>query len=148
MGTKIKHEKIRRKQTTGEEIANAITHGIMVLFAIAIMVVLLTRSHYQAIKIFSAIVFGVSMIVLYINSCLYHSLTNNTAKNKVFRRLDHVSIYLLIGGTYAPILLTLDTLQTPLFAGSLSIGISTFIAQWVLIAVGITCKCVFFKKYH
>ena len=56
--------------------------------------------------LFSAIVYGISLIVLYTSSSLYHAFRNKKIKH-VFRILDHCSIYLLIAGTYTPILLIL-----------------------------------------
>lgn len=96
--------------TLGEEIANSITHGIGALLAIAGCAVLivfaaLTGDPY---KIVSSSVFGASLILLFLMSTLYHSLTNPTAKY-VFRVFDHTSIFILIAGTYTP--LTLVTLR-------------------------------------
>jgi hemolysin III len=79
---------------------------------------------------------------------LYHALGNNAAKWKVFKRFDHISIYLLIGGTYAPILLGLETLQNPINNTVLTLGMLIFIIQWVLIIIGITVKSIWISKYH
>ena len=100
-----------RKQTTGEEIANAVSHGIMGLFGLIALILLLIES--TTIREYAgAILFGGSIMLLYIMSTLYHSLTNNKAKS-VFKRIDHISIYVLIGGTFAPALLLIPQLQEP-----------------------------------
>ena len=93
--------------TLGEEITNSITHGIGAGMAIAGLVVLLVQSKdaWQAV---SSAIYGASMIFLFLMSCLYHALTNPTAK-KVFRVFDHTSIFFLIAGTYTPF--TLVTLR-------------------------------------
>jgi hemolysin III len=97
----------KRTYSTGEEIANAITHGIGALLAIAALVILIVLA---AIKgnvwhVVSFSVFGTTLVLLYFASTLYHSLTNLRAKN-VFHKFDHIAIYLLIAGTYTPFCLT------------------------------------------
>ena len=100
------YNKSVRPQKLGEEIFNAITHGVGALLAIAGLVLLVVRSaHYgSAINVVSVTIFGVSMIVLYLVSCLYHALTEGKGK-RVFQVLDHCSIFFLILGTYIPICL-------------------------------------------
>lgn len=95
-----------RRQQLGEEIANAISHGLGALLAIAGTVLLLLHAATQGttISLVSAALYGSSMILLYTVSCIYHALTPPTGK-KVFQILDHCSIFLLILGTYIPIAL-------------------------------------------
>lgn len=95
-----------RRQELGEEIANAISHGIGAMLAIAGTVLLLVHAatHGTTIAVVSAALYGSSMILLYTISCIYHALTPPRGK-KVFRVLDHCSIFLLILGTYIPIAL-------------------------------------------
>jgi len=90
-----------------EEIANAITHGIGALLAIAALVLLIVFSALQgsAWHVSSFTIFGSTMVVLYVMSTLYHSLTHIRAK-KLFQKFDHMSIFLLIAGTYTPFCLT------------------------------------------
>jgi len=103
----MKEEKIKRVYSTGEEIANAITHGIGAVLAIAALVVLVV---FAAIDgdvwhVVSFSVYGSTLVLLYFASTLYHSLTHVGAKH-VFHKFDHISIYLLIAGTYTPFCLT------------------------------------------
>lgn len=95
-------------QTLGEEIANAVTHGVGTLLAIIGTVVLIfyAAANSNVSGIVSASVYGGSLILLYLISTLYHALTNNKAKN-FFQILDHCSIFLLILGSYVPICLVL-----------------------------------------
>ncbi len=97
----------KRVYSTKEEIANAITHGIGALLAIAALVILVVfaaiRGNIWHIVSFS--VYGSTLVLLYFASTLYHSLTNLRAKG-VFHKFDHISIYLLIAGTYTPFCLT------------------------------------------
>jgi hemolysin III len=99
--------KIKRTYSTGEEIANAITHGIGALLAIAALVVLIVLAaiNGNVWHVVSFSVFGATLVLLYFASTLYHSLTNLRAKN-VFHKFDHIAIYLLIAGTYTPFCLT------------------------------------------
>ena len=98
----------RHIQSVGEEIANAISHGVGSLLSIAGTVVLIVFAalNSDALGVVSASLYGATLIILYTNSTLYHSLTNATAK-KVFRIFDHCSIFLLILGTYIPVSLAL-----------------------------------------
>lgn len=98
----------KRMQTIGEEIANSVSHGVGALLAIAGAAVAIVTAaiHGTAITVVSASLYGASMILLYLFSTLYHSLTNKSAK-KVFRVFDHCSIFILILGSYIPICLVL-----------------------------------------
>ena len=133
-----------RKQTTGEEIANAISHGIMGLFGLVALILLLIES--TTIREYAgAILFGGSIMLLYIMSTLYHGLTNQKAKS-VFKRMDHISIYVLIGGTFAPALLLIPQLQEP-FLGQMSLGVLMLTIQWLLIIIGTVFKAIWIKRF-
>lgn len=86
-----------------EEIAHSVTHGIGVFLAVAGLVILIEHAITcgSARHIVSCSIFGVSLIVLYSASTLYHGIQHHKAK-KVLRIIDHSSIYLLIAGTYTP----------------------------------------------
>jgi len=90
-----------------EEIANAITHGIGFLLAVSALALLIVFSALRgsAWHVSSFSIFGATLVVLYAMSTLYHSLTHLKAK-KLFRKFDHMSIFLLIAGTYTPFCLT------------------------------------------
>ena len=104
----MEHVKNFNNQSIREEIANAITHGVGTLLAIAGTAVLIVRAAMigRPIGVVSASLYGASMILLYLFSTLYHSLTPYRAK-RVFQVFDHCSIFLLILGTYIPICLNL-----------------------------------------
>lgn len=99
----------RRIQSLGEEIANSISHGVGTFLSIAAMVVLIVQAVINdmgAIAVVSAALYGAGLILLYTNSSLYHSLTNKRAK-RVFRILDHCSIFVLILSSYIPVSLVI-----------------------------------------
>ncbi len=102
-----KSSKIYRDLTTREEIVNGITHGIGALLSVVALVVLIVvaGNHGDALHLVSYSIYGSTLILLYLSSTLYHSFSSPRIKN-LFARFDHVSIFLLIAGTYTPILLT------------------------------------------
>ena len=130
----------KRKQSLGEEISNSISHGITALSAIGGMVVLLVfgAQSDKEWSLFSALFYGLSLVALYTFSTLYHSITHTKAK-KVFNILDHCGIFLLIAGTYTPVLLVS-------IGGS--IGWWFFGIQWSMALVGILLKVFFTGKYN
>ncbi len=89
--------------TTGEEIANSITHGFGLALAVPSLVVLVNLAAHRGDpwQVVSFSVYGVSLILLYLVSTLYHGLTRPQIK-KTFKFFDHASIYILIAGTYTP----------------------------------------------
>jgi len=92
-----------RQQLIGEEIANSVSHAVGLLAALAATPLLLRTAmqHDDVLAIIGAIVFAVSVVLLYLTSTLYHALARNRAKT-IFRVLDHCAIYFLIAGTYTP----------------------------------------------
>lgn len=135
-------------QSLGEEIANSISHGIMAIFGIVSLILLLIKSNTTK-EYLGAFVFGLSIIMLYTMSTIYHSMKQGGTAKNVFKRMDHLSIYILIGGTFAPALLLLPALQTPIFNNIewMQKGITLFIVQWILIIVGIVFKSIWINKY-
>ncbi len=127
------------KYTLGEEIMNSITHGVGALLAIAALVlsVIFAAINKDSIAVISAIVYGVTLIILYTMSTLYHSIPNKTAK-KVFRIIDHCSIYLLIAGTYTPYTLVI----LPRYPGLLMFAI-----VWSVAILGIVLNAVNINKF-
>lgn len=122
-----------RIQTVGEEIANAISHGVGVVAAIAITPFLILKAiPLGAAAITGAAIFGATMILLYAASAIYHGLPHCKAKS-VFRVLDHSAIFLLIAGTYTPF--TLSVLQGAL-------GWTLFGLVWGLALLGIIIKSI------
>ncbi len=95
--------KLRHTYSLGEEIANAVSHGVGALLSIAALVLLIVRAvgHGGGVRLAAALLMGIGLILEYLFSTLYHALAPEGAK-RVFRVLDHCGIYLLIAGSYAP----------------------------------------------
>lgn len=94
-----KDEVRSEKLHLGAEIANSITHGIGALLAIAGLVVLIVYA--DSSNLLSFVIYGVTLVLLYLASTLYHSLIFTRARG-LFRKFDHMAIFLLIAGTYTP----------------------------------------------
>ena len=92
--------------TPAEEAANAITHGIGAVLSVIglIVLVVMAAASGDAWRVVSFSIYGSTLIAAYLASTLYHSLTHPRTRY-IFKILDHCSIYLLIAGTYTPILL-------------------------------------------
>lgn len=92
-----------RHQTFGEELANAVGHGLGGAAALAGLPVLILAALRQgsAAMVVGSIIFGASAIVLYFTSAIYHAMPRSRAKD-ILQKLDHAAIYLLIAGTYTP----------------------------------------------
>lgn len=127
--------------TFKEEIANSITHGIGVVFGIVGLIFLLLKAvAYQAdtTTYISMTVYGISIILLFTASTLYHSIPNKRAR-RALKTFDHCAIYLLIAGTYTPFLLV--SLRTPLAVGLMAI-------IWLIALLGVIFKLVFVYRFE
>ncbi len=124
----------------GEMIANSITHGIGAGLSIAGLVILIVRAvkYGSGWHLAGFLVFGISLLLLYLSSTIYHSFANKPWK-AIFQRLDHAAIYFLIAGTYTPFLLT---------AGRTGLGWSIFGVIWGLAIMGLILKLAFTNKFE
>lgn len=130
-----------------EELANTLSHGLGSLLSIAALVLLLSNAvtnstvgysiNNEVMRIVSFSIYGSSLLMLFISSTFYHATTNVQSK-KVFKLLDHCAIYLLIAGTYTPLLL---------LSLSGTLGHSLMILIWLIAIAGIFFKLKFGHKY-
>ncbi|MBQ2932669.1 MAG: hemolysin III family protein [Clostridia bacterium] len=127
-------------QCIGEEIANAVSHGIGTLLSIAgtVIAIIYACFHGDAMSVVAASLYGAGLIILYLSSTLYHSLTNIKAK-KVFQVFDHCSIFVLILCSYIPISLSL-------VRGAL--GWSLFGVNAACAVIGIVLNSISVKKFQ
>lgn len=144
---RLKVEKKRRnrhlneapKRKLLEEIGNAVSHGVGALIGIACMVLMILKAEGRPLALTAAIIYGTCFTFQMLFSCLYHSFRAGTRVKRIFRRFDYSSIYLAIGGTFAPLYLIYmaDSMW------GLTAGITFFAIQWALIITGITFVGVF-----
>jgi hemolysin III len=123
----------------GEEIANSITHGIGALLSIAALVLLIVFSalHGNGWHLAGFMVFGITMLMLYMSSTFVHSFPPGKVKD-LFEIFDHASIYFFIAGTYTPFLF---------IAVKGALGWWLFGAVWGIALIGTVFKCFFAKKF-
>lgn len=141
--TKLKDRSLP-KYTKGEEMMNMVTHiigGAIGLTALVLCLIFSVKNG-NGYAIAGSLVFGISMILLYTMSSIYHGLSpkHATAK-KVFQVLDHCTIFILIAGTYTPILLTGIRAHNP------ALGWSLFGIIWGVAILGIILNSIDLKRY-
>jgi hemolysin III len=126
-------------QSKQEELWNALTHGLGAILGIVGLVILIVYETSKTdFSLFSVIVYGLSVIILFTASTLYHAIRNEKLKHK-FRVIDHISIYILIAGTYTPVLLI--TLQD-------SLGWPLFWTVWGVALFGMILKLFFTGRFE
>jgi hemolysin III len=128
-----------RPQTLGEEIANAVSHGIGFLLAVASLplLVVVAARHGTAVNVVAVSVFSATMIVLYLVSALYHAAPEGRVK-AFLNRVDHAAIYLFIAGSYTPF--ALGVLHG-------AWGWTLFGAIWAMAAAGVAVKLLNLLKH-
>ncbi|MDW7691092.1 hemolysin III family protein [Flammeovirgaceae bacterium SG7u.111] len=122
------------------ELANAITHGIGIVLGIVGIPLLLTLAaqNGETYVIIAAAIYGFSYMMVYSSSTIYHAVTHVELK-KELRKLDHISIFFLIAGTYSPFVM--------IFGLDDSAGKILLAAQWVFTFLGIIFKLFFTNRF-
>ena len=124
-------EKVKRPQTRGEEIANTVSHGLGALLAAR---GILSGSAKAG---FSLTAYGISLVLLYTASAVYHAVQNPEIKRRL-RIMDHCSIFVLILGTYVPMSLLVVGGRT---------GWMLFLTNTALAVIGITLNAIDLKRF-
>lgn len=131
-------ERVHKEIALGDILANAITHGVGLVLALAGAAYLIHAStRTTGWVIASCSVFASTLVLVYLFSTLYHSLVVTRAR-RVFQILDHSAIYLLIAGTYTPF--TLISLRGP-------VGWTLFVVVWTLAIAGIVFKSIAVERF-
>lgn len=136
-------DRVMPDYTKGEERFNMISHivGGAVGIAALVLCIVVSAIHHNGYGLAGSIVYGISMILLYTMSSVYHGLREGMAK-RVMQVLDHCTIYVLIAGTYTPILLSAMRPIDPVSSWVL-LGV-----VWGLAALAITLTAIDLKKYN
>ncbi|EFK94312.1 channel protein, hemolysin III family [Finegoldia magna ACS-171-V-Col3] len=129
-------QQTNKRYTIGEEIFNSVTHGVGVLIAIAFMILLIIKSQGNTPLIIANIIYGVSLMLMFLFSTLYHAITNIKAK-QVLRYFDHSAIFICIAGTFTPIIVRV-------LQGAQRVGF--LVAIWLIALIGIILKITIFRK--
>ena len=132
--------KLNDRQSLREEIANSVSHGVGLAFGVIALPILVVLACVRGTSwhIVSCSIYGSTLVILYLSSTLYHALQSPKAK-KIFKTIDHCSIYLLIAGSYTPF--TLVNLRG-------GWGWSLFGIIWGLAVFGILFKIFHTGKYE
>lgn len=128
-----------RIQTPFEEKLNAISHAIGALFGVVALILLIVKNTNKTDwSLFSVIVYGISIIILFSASTFYHAVKGEKHKH-YFRIVDHISIYFLIAGTYTPVcLISLEG----------SLGWTLFWSVWGIATFGVVLKLFFTGRFE
>ena len=128
-----------KKHEKAEEIFNCITHGLGVVFGIFGLSILLTMAIKEGnvSSVVSFSIYGVCIIIMFLSSTVYHSITNEKTKG-VLRVFDHSSIFIFIAGTYTPIV-------TLTLTGALRVVL--LIGIWVIALSGVIFKIFTYGKF-
>jgi hemolysin III len=130
-------KRIDGKYTSGEEVANSVTHAVGSHFGAAMLALLLWQGAVSGVdvawKTTSAAIFGFSMILMYAVSSAYHAVQYAPAK-RVLHVMDHMAIYFLIAGSYTPFCLVTLRAEHPVLAWTI------FGVEWVGVVVGVCFK--------
>lgn len=129
-----------RAQTRSEELANGVTHSLGVLFCLLAMpwVLAYPFQNGQMIAFFSTLAFGISMLMVYSFSSLYHFASDIRWK-KWLKIGDHISIYFLIAGTYTPLMVAYLPTDTAILFLSI---------MWSVVALGVIFKLFFIHRFE
>lgn len=124
-----------------EELMNSISHGVGAGLSVAGLVLLIIKSanHHNGYALAGSLVYGISLILLYTISCIYHGLSPKLKAKKVFRVIDHCNVFLLVAGTFTPICLVL-------FNGVMGWLMFSFI--WLVTIIGIVLNSINLDKYQ
>ena len=134
--TKWKHLMAEQKvyvPTVGEEVANAVSHGVMLCLTLAALPFAAVRAyvHDGTLAAVAASVFVISLLLMFLGSTLYHSMHPASRHKEVFHILDHIFIYVAIAGTYTPVALHV--------IGGWQ-GVYVTVLQWTAVLLGILYK--------
>ena len=121
------------KRSLIEEVGNSVTHGVGALLS-AVATVLMYIGADATDEYVGATIYGIGLFIMFTMSALYHAFPHGSAVKRLFRRFDYSCIYILIGATFAPILIA--------YIGGLY-GYAFLTVQWCVIVFGVTLVAVF-----
>ena len=140
--TKLK-DRVMPEYTKGEEIFNMTSHivGASIGLVAMILCIVFASIHKDPYAIVSSVIYGITMIILYTISSIYHGLNPKRKGKKVLQVIDHCSIFLLIAGSYTPFCLCTLRRESP------AMGWTIFGIIWLLASIGIILNSIDLKNY-
>lgn len=138
------NDRILPTYTRGEDIFNMVSHivgGVLGIVAIVLCSVF-AAIHHNVYGVVSSVIFGVTLIMLYTMSSIYHGLKPHRKAKKIFQIIDHCSIFLLIAGTYTPFALCTLREYSP------TLGWSVFGIIWGMAVIGIILNSIDLHRYR
>lgn len=140
--TKLK-DRILPKYTKGEEIFNMVSHIVGAAFGVVALVlcVVFSAIHHNAYGVISSSIYGITIILLYTMSSIYHGINEKRFSKRVFQVLDHCSIFLLIAGSYTPFCLVMFREYNQL------LGWTIFGIIWGMAVIGVILNSIDIKRY-
>jgi hemolysin III len=128
----------QKQSSLGELIADTVTHGIGALLSIIGLILIIIKADTW-LAYLSGIIYGFCLVFLYVSSTLFHAFPHTFTRTRgVFQRLDHSGVFLLIVGTYTPIIM----MTLPLTGALIYMGF-----MWALAITGIVFKSIWIKRY-
>ena len=140
--TKLK-DRILPKYTRGEEIFNMVSHIVGAAFGVVALVlcVVFSAIHHNGYGVISSSIYGITIILLYTMSSIYHGINEKRFSKRVFQVLDHCSIFLLIAGSYTPFCLVMFREYNQILGWTI-LGII-----WGMAIIGIILNSIDIKRY-
>jgi hemolysin III len=140
--TKLK-DRVLPTYTKGEEIFNMVSHILGSVLGIVAIVLcsVVAALHHNPYGVVSGVIYGISLVLLYTMSSVYHGLSKNLFAKRVFQVLDHCTIFVLIAGCYTPF--ALCTLREY----SVAWGWTIFGVIWLMAIIGIVLNSIDLKKF-
>jgi len=135
----MKKMRIVRPYTFGEEIGNAVSHGVMALAALGGIAPAAIHAYLQrgALAAVGTSIFMCSIFLMFLSSAVYHSMTVDTRQRHVLQILDHIFIYFAIAGSYTPVALSVIGGWQGILVASL---------QWAMVLFGILYKSIIRRR--
>lgn len=123
------------KLSFGEEVANAVSHGVMAMLCLLSLPLISVYSYLRGgtPRLIGIGIFAICLFLMFLVSCIYHSMAFDSEQKYVFRKLDHICIYLAIAGSYTPIALCLiQGIE----------GVAVIVIEWIAVFAGILLKSI------
>lgn len=121
-----------------EEMINSISHGVGALVSIFGLIIMILKSNSN-ICLIASLIYGLSLFILYLVSCIYHAIPPYNNLKKYFRVIDHCNVFIFEAGTFSPICLIL--------IGGVK-GYIVFTIIWIITMIGIILNCINVDKYQ